>query len=186
MNSPPLPDSPVQEAPASLASAVHAAARLLAGDALSNGDRAALRRISPDEPYTPALWKVLLLLESGGHRADRGDPAAERRWALLLSAMAHLVDPAVNLHDPHVSLGEALARAGWSELRFVSLLRARGETLERMLRRMAQFLASKAAPVNTADLARLLFGGSEAKADAIRLEISRRYYTTLHQLEPSV
>ena len=105
---------------------------------LSSGEKAELRRISPDEPFTPALWRLLLILnldKSPWHKQQ----VWERRWATLMMGMAHCA----GLHDYQTSFGEALAEAGWSELRFVKLMRARGEILEKYLRRVAQFLSSK-------------------------------------------
>src|SRR5690625_6950415 len=63
----------------------------------------------------------------------------ERRWATLFMGMAHCN----GLHNFNISLGEGLANADWSELRFVQLMRAKGENLEIQLRRLAQFLSSK-------------------------------------------
>lgn len=161
--------------------AVGKAAGLLASPhELSNGDRAELRRIAPEAPITPALWKVLLLLEEAGAQVGVGD---ERSWATLLMGMAFCVSPHENLHDYGTPLGRALADAGWSELRFVRLLRARGETLDVHVRRVAQYLASKSQSADWAHVADLLFYQGGDVAEEIRLGIARSYYRALYAKE---
>lgn len=145
---------------------------------LSNGDRAALRRIDLDQPVTPTLWKVLFDLKQD---ESKGMPQTkwEQRWATLLMGMAHCA----GLHDYDVPLGQALAEAGWAETRFVRLLEADDETLPVLLRRMSQYLASKQQPANWDDVRRLLFYQSGDTAEDIRLSIARPYYRTLHAKE---
>jgi CRISPR system Cascade subunit CasB len=158
-------------------------------ESLPNGDRAALRRIDLDTPVTPTLWKVLFDLKQD---ESKGMPQTkwEQRWATLLMGMAHCA----GLHDYDVPLGQALAEAGWSEPRFVRLLEADDETLPVLLRRMAQYLASKQQPANWDDVRKLLFYQpanwddvrkllfyqSGETAEGIRLSIARPYYRTLH------
>ncbi|MDZ7717620.1 MAG: type I-E CRISPR-associated protein Cse2/CasB [Balneolaceae bacterium] len=147
--------------------------------ALSTGEMADLRRISPDQPFTPALWRLLLMQDldhsPGWIRQERW----ERRWATLFMGMAHCA----GLHNYNLSLGEALAEAGWSELRFVQLMRATDETLETHLRRVAQFLAGKNQEANWTDVARLLFYQSGEAGEKIRLSISRDYYSKIYKQE---
>jgi CRISPR system Cascade subunit CasB len=143
---------------------------------LPNGDRAALRRIDPDTPVTPTLWKVLFDLEQGKAPGWIGQTKWEQRWATLLMGMAHCA----GLHDYEVSLGQALAEADWAETRFVRLMEADDETLPVLLRRMAQYLASKQQPANWDDVRKLLFYQSGDTAEDIRLSIARPYYRTLH------
>jgi CRISPR system Cascade subunit CasB len=145
---------------------------------LPNGDRAALRRIDLDTPVTPTLWKVLFDLEQDESKG-MSQTKWEQRWATLLMGMAHCA----GLHDYDVPLGQALAEAGWAETRFVRLLEADDETLPVLLRRMAQYLASKQQPANWDDVRRLLFYQSGDTAEDIRLSIARSYYRTLHAKE---
>lgn len=147
--------------------------------ALSTGDIADLRRISPDQPFTPALWRILQMLEIHESPKWISQKQWERRWATLMMGMAHCA----GLHEYEVPLGRALAEAGWSELRFVQLMRADDETLETTLRRVAQYLASKNQPANWTDVARLLFYQSGDAGEDIRLSISRSYYTMLYKKE---
>lgn len=147
--------------------------------ALSTGDMAELRRISPDAPYTPALWRVLLTWVPDEDLAGPARDKKERQWATLLMAMATCADQ----HDLHSWFGAALAKAGWSELRFVRLLRAHDTQLEMEVRRLAQFLASKGERANFVDLARLLFWQHGEVAEKIRRDIARSYYRALYQIE---
>src|SRR5690625_695068 len=147
--------------------------------ALSNGDLAALRRTSPDNPFTPTLWRILLSLDLNESPPWISQELWERRWATLLMVMAHNV----GLHTYSVPFGESLALAGWSELRFVQLMKSRGENLEKHLRRTARFLASKNQAANWSDAARLLFSQSGEIGNNIRLSISRSYYSALYRIE---
>lgn len=168
-----------------LGKSVGQAAGLLGSERLSNGDRAALRRISPDAPFTPALWKVLHRLNQHDAPGWIGQETWERRWATLLMGMAFCVSPSSNLHEYDVPLGEALLNAGWSELRFVRLLRSEGEALEVELRRVAQYLASKSQPANWSDVAYLLFYQTGDTGEDIRLSIARDYYGARYAEEQS-
>lgn len=146
---------------------------------LSNGELAQLRRITPDQPYTPALWRILLLTESNKTQAGLTQDIWERRWATLLMAMANNI----GLHSYDVALGEALANAGWSELRFVKLMKSKDEMLEMQMRQVARYLAGKNQVANWADAAKLLFYQNGVTADKVRLDISRNFYSTLYKIE---
>jgi CRISPR system Cascade subunit CasB len=148
---------------------------------MSTGDQAELRRISPENPYTPALWKRLFEYDLEDDWLGLGQEVYERRMATLLMGMAHCAGH----HNYNVSLGTALAEAGWSELRFVRLMEARGETLETLLRRLAQYLASKGQDANWADVAWLLLRQEGDNAERTRLGIARQYYGTLHRQDTS-
>ncbi|MFW6053278.1 MAG: type I-E CRISPR-associated protein Cse2/CasB [Persicimonas sp.] len=140
---------------------------------ISKGDLAELRRIDPAEPFTPALWKVLLEYVPDH---DKLSAEQERRWAILLMAMA----TCAGLHDSDTAFGKALAEAGWSELRFVRLMEARGDNLVKEIRRLAQYLASKNQPADWTDAAWLLFVQRGDAASDIRQSIARAYYKQLY------
>lgn len=153
---------------------------LFQGDGgLSTGDMAELRRVEPDEPYTPALWKLMMDLDLEGTPRWLSQEQRETRWAALLMGMAMTA----GLHDYNEPLGAALARAGWSELRFVRLLRSRGTRLVEEIRRMAQYLGSKDERANWVDVGRLLFSQEGSPADSYRRNIARHYYRALYQKE---
>ncbi len=185
---PPSPDTEIPaetetstDEPISSSQAVGRAAGMLHPEegSLPNGDRAALRRIDPDTPVTPTLWKVLIELDQGDAPDWISQTKWEQRWATLLMGMAHCA----GLHDYDVPLGQALAEAGWAETRFVRLMEADDETLPVLLRRMAQYLASKQQPANWDDVRTLLFYQFGDTAEDIRLSIARPYYRTLHAEE---
>ena len=146
---------------------------------LSSGELAELRRISPEEPFTPALWKILIscVPESWTSGADRDEK--ERRWAALLMGMAL----SGGLHTPSKPFGEALAEAGWSELRFVRLMRAKDKKLFGELRRVAGYLAAKSQEANWADMADLLLDQHGDFAEKHRRRLARYYYRKLYTLE---
>lgn len=146
---------------------------------LSTGEVADLRRISPDQPFTPALWRILLMLDLDHSPGWIRQEMWERRWATLFMGMAHCA----GLHNYDIPLGRALAETGWSELRFVQLMRAKEETLETHLRRVAQFLASKNQEANWTDVARLLFFQTGDAGERVRLDISRDYYSRMYSKE---
>lgn len=182
MNNPRSPDletsEPARAKRQSLRMTVHKIAGFMARDeyserGMSTGDLAEVRRIDPSEPFTPALWKILLKFVPDH---DKLSPHQERQWAILLMAMGTCVD----LHTPAQRFGAALAKAGWSELRFVRLMEARGDNLVKEIRRLAQYLASKNQEADWSDAAWLLFVEEGDKAVDIRQNIARDYYKQLY------
>jgi CRISPR system Cascade subunit CasB len=162
--------------------AVGTIAGLLAGDGfLSSGERATLRRVDPECPVTPALWRVLgqthQLAPDG--LTEEQKRRWERRWGLLILGMAHVP----GLHRYEVPLGAALAQAGWSEMRFVRLMEADAKALPVLIRRMAQYLASKEQPANWDDVRQLLFSVDRDYGEDVRLRIARSYYRALYAQE---
>lgn len=143
---------------------------------LSSGELAELRRISADDPYAPVLWRLLLDLGLDASPAWINQDLWERRWATIMMGMAIASD----LHDYSTPLGRALAESGWSQIRFVRLLRADGETLEKAVRQVATYLSSKSQKANWTDVAKLLFHQTGDTAKDIRLKIARTYYGTLY------
>src|SRR5690625_6332594 len=51
--------------------------------ALSSGEMAELRRISQDQPFTPALWRLLIMLNLTEPPSWISQNEWERRWATL-------------------------------------------------------------------------------------------------------
>jgi CRISPR system Cascade subunit CasB len=173
---------PTSDEEVSPRAAVGTIAGLLAGDGfLSSGERAALRRVDPACPVTPALWRVL----DQAHQLAPDELFEEqmrrweRRWGLLILGMAHVP----GLHRYEVPLGEALAQSGWSEMRFVRLMEASSDALPVLVRRMAQYLASKEQPANWDDVRQLLFSVDRDYSVDVRLRIARSYYRTLYAQE---
>lgn len=163
--------------PKQFARSIGKMAKMMAKEgALSTGALAELRRISPQNPFTPALWNLLLDLDEAEPWGGLPRDVYERRMATLAMGMAICA----GLHNYKVPLGRALAEAGWSKLRFVRLMETHGETLEKHVRRMAQYLASKSQSANWVDVGWLLIGQDWTTAKETRLRISRSYYGTLH------
>jgi len=143
---------------------------------LPRGDVAELRRLSPHDPAAPAVWKLLIGCVPESWRAGPEREERERRWAALFMGMAH----AAGLHNPSVPLGRALAEAGWSELRFVRLMRDTGDGLVDRVRRMAQYLSSKAQQADWTGVADLLLDQDGEWAERHRRAIARDYYRALY------
>ena len=149
---------------------------------LSPGDLAQLRRLDPDEALTTAYWKlwaehlVVLNLPAETTREEH-----ERRWAIVLAAMARLVTRSGTqgriLHNKGVPIGRALAAAGYSELRLDRLFRADGEGLADEVRRLASFLSSKAVAGDLSDLAELVIHQQGDRAEKVRRSIARAYFS---------
>ncbi len=148
--------------------------------ALSSGEQADLRRLAPHEPASPTFYKIAaLFLEPNGFLPS-GEPfrlKSEQKWACILAGIALLQ----GLHEPNRNLGTALAEAGYSELRFVRLLRAQGESLFEAVRGAVRYLASKGAPVDVADFANLLLSEGLDHAEEARRTIARSYYSAINE-----
>ncbi|ACL64134.1 CRISPR-associated protein, Cse2 family [Anaeromyxobacter dehalogenans 2CP-1] len=159
----------------SLSSRVNALARAIASG--SPGDVAALRRLTPDDPASPAFWRLAAAHLDGALPAGGGEAReeAERSWAAVMSGMALTA----GLHVPRRRAGAALAQAGYSELRFERLLRASGPQLFREVRAAAAFLASKAVEFDWTDLAALVLGDGGPSAERTRRALARSFYQQL-------
>lgn len=140
------------------------------------GDVAALRRLAPDSPWCPAFWRIAAgFLEPA--RQLGGGPnreEAERRWAVILSILAH----ASSLHTPSKPLGAALAEAGFSEMRLLQLLRAEAASLLAAALQAARFLAAKGQEADLAQLADLVLSDGKPHADEVRRRVARSYYSS--------
>ena len=167
----------------SLASTVGWIATMIDEGRLSTGDVAELRRVDPEEPFTPALWKLLLAnpIQENGFAPRGDDEERETQWSALLMGMAMTA----GLHNLKIPLGTALAESGFSPIRFERLMRHTGVELFTDLRRMASYLASKSQPASWTDVAYLLFLQEGEAALKTRRSIARRYYQALQRLEKS-
>ena len=145
--------------PVSLSKVVSRIAHVLNEQRIGTGDLAAIRRISyPDLP--PAFWK-LYLGQNGvprEWREHRHQPSEQLDWAWA-SLVRAMVAMAPGPHAPRISFASELAASGYSEARFVRLLRAADQDLARELRTAASWLASKGIPrVDWVPPAQLLLG----------------------------
>ena len=143
---------------------------------LAPGEVASLRRLRPEDVGSDAFWRIVaahlapVLADSGPFRDE-----AERRWAVVVQAMAEMR----GLHARGLRLGRALAAAGLSEQRAVRLLRASGASLADAVRVTAHYLASTATASDHADLARLVLSDGRRDEEDVRRRIARDLYAGL-------
>lgn len=185
------PDDPSESRLSHVDAADAIAGRLdpIEGD-LSTGDRAELRRIEPDTPFTPTLWKLLLdygvedpppwWTPSSKEREEEWG----RRWATLVMGMAHCagLHERGNPYDRGEEFGETLYETGWAEARLVRLLETPPDRLHEPLRRLAQYLSSKGEAADWTAVARLLLDTDE-DAEKTRLAIARGFYRAEYEDE---
>ena len=163
-----------------LGAVVAALSRSLDARKIGAGALAELRRITEDD-LPPAFWKRYLTDVPPEWREPRGRPdrRVDLAWGGLIRAM---VEMAPRPHSFERSFGEALAGTGYSEPRFVRLLRAEGHDLAREARVAAAWLAAHAdvVKVNWEPLARLLLGrpwlGLNTRDKAASHGLARSYF----------
>lgn len=149
---------------------------------LDAGDRATLRRTRGDPQREAAFWRVAF--SAGLPTDEHGDIRQAERWAEVLRALAIIGE-----HKPGARLGRVLAKptgteVSFSQLRFERLLRASFDRLPDEIRLVARFLASKEAPVDVTDLARLLILDPESEDGRLcRRHIASDYYRTVPRLD---
>jgi CRISPR system Cascade subunit CasB len=150
------------------------------GEVMPPGDVASLRKLRPGAMWSPPFWRILVLHLSRSLPAE-GRPRldTERKWAAIVQAIAQLR----GLHDPQVSLGRALARAGATEQRFLRLLRATDEPLADAVSTAAHQLATGAQAVDCADFARLVLSDGRADEQSIRERIAYDYYAEVERTQ---
>jgi CRISPR type I-E-associated protein CasB/Cse2 len=156
-------------------SVFYALAGVIRSRVLSNGELAQLRRMDPMRLDGGAFWKVAALhLDTILPGRAEARHRAETSWGAVLLALATLDD----LQRQGERLGRSLALTGYSELRFVQLLRADHDRLLGEAPHVARFLKAKQHPADIVDLA-VLLNGSDAKRDDTRRHLARDYYANL-------
>lgn len=136
-------------------------------EVLGPGDLAALRRLDPNAPWVAVFFRLCeeyLKPSLGGPWCDE----KERRWAVILKAMAHTV----GLHKPDRPFGAALRQIDYSEMRLTRLLRAHGDGLGAELYSAIRHLASKGVHFNWTDAAWLVL----KDGDFPRRQVARQYF----------
>jgi CRISPR system Cascade subunit CasB len=148
-------------------------------ESFPTGDRADLRRMPEDGEPRPAFWKIAALYldaqlptHAGPFRED-----LERRWAVILAAVAEVHD----LHRPGRALGHALAEAEVTEARVDRLLRAHGSTLPHLVRTTVHQLVTRGTAVDLTDLAWLVLSDGRGDADRARRKVAREYFQALYR-----
>jgi hypothetical protein len=183
--------------PRSLASQLDALSTGIAR--LPTGDRATLRRMTPETPARAMPVLVPLLLGAGADGSGGLGPDQLRRWARIVHAMAILsgtsgepphkrrMDADKTWHaarDP----GRALAIAFGFEpgkprgqTRMLRLTSSRGDALNAQLPRIMRILAANGGgPVDFSPIARLMLndGRDDRRADEARLDLARGFFAS--------
>ena len=123
---------------------------------IGTGQFAEMRRMAWNE-FPSGFWHFYFRHVPRQHREPYGRPRpdVDLAWATVLRAMA---EAGKKPHDPNAYFGAMLAELGYSEQRFVRLLRAQGEDLGREMRVVAAWLARAGQRVNWLKPAELLMG----------------------------
>jgi CRISPR system Cascade subunit CasB len=146
-------------------------AGILSGEHFPTGDRAALKRMAPDQPPPLAFYRFAF------RELPEGWEYRRSAWQTLTAGLA-LSSNHGNPHNPQRPLGRALAEQAYSEARLERLLAAEGSALHTLLLRAARFLAAKGEAVDWTDAACLL-GLGPKDHEQIRREIAGDFYRNL-------
>lgn len=160
-----------------LGSVIQSLSSNLDPERIGSGTLAELRRISGDS-LPPAFWLLYLRVvpRELRERDGKASPSLDIAWAALIRAM---VGMGARPHSFNHPFGRALADSGYSEARFVRLLRAERESLAREVRVAGEWLGRAGiVKVNWREPATLLLRGSEIKISPkyARLQIARDYF----------
>ena len=154
---------------------------------LSTGDRALLRRLFLVQSSSSRSYEADGVVVGLLHRAEILVPARTdlyEIWRLVAHVAALLTgtgnDPPM-AHDRRKSLGEALQKASYSELRLLRLTAARGPVLVDQIVRAARVVSRSDQGQGDRRAVNLwtvfyLAGGRPAEAEAARLDIAKSYY----------
>ncbi|MDX2266440.1 MAG: type I-E CRISPR-associated protein Cse2/CasB [Hyphomicrobiales bacterium] len=156
-------------------SAVAGIAGQLAGDRLSTGDKAALRRMDVLNPGREIL-ALTRVLDAASVEPRTQDETT--RWRLIVHCLA-LVE---GRHSPNARAGTELFRAGYSEARLNALLSGDFDVYCDLLSVLARRLRAAQINLDWAPLAQIaLFAGrKESLADKARVIIARDYATATY------
>ena len=167
------------DTPRSFGQVIAAISNNLDPERIGAGQFAELRRMAWNE-FPTAFWHFYFGHVPRQHREPYGRPRQDidLAWATVLRAMAEAGEKP---HDPNAYFGAVLAESGYSEQRFVRLLRAQGEDLGREMRVAAAWLAHARQRVNWLRPAELLMGriGSGLNIqlpDAVVHSLARDYF----------
>lgn len=157
---------------------VPALAALLTSAGISNGERAALKRMALDGPAPLALHRLLLAQVDDRWQANHWLPD----WRALICALAIQRDGG---HNPATPFGQALAKARFAESRLERLLAASDDTLRALALRAARQVAAKGIACDWRTFADLLFVRRPDIRESINTDIARDFYRTLDKLKKS-
>lgn len=151
---------------------VPALAALLASGGISNGERAALKRMALDGPAPLALHRLLLAHVDDTWQGERWLVD----WRTVVCALAIQRDGGFN---PATPFGQALAEARFAESRLERLLSASGDTLRALALRAARQVAAKGIACDWRTFAELLFTRDSDYRERTNTCIARDFYRTL-------
>lgn len=158
--------------PRTPAAHVPALAALLKSAGISNGERAALKRMALDGPAPLALHRLVLAHVDDAWQGERW--LAD--WRAVVCALAIQRDGGFN---PATPFGRALAEARFAESRLERLLAASGDTLRALALRAARQVAAKGIACDWRTFAELLFTRDSENRERINTRIAREFYRTL-------
>jgi CRISPR system Cascade subunit CasB len=151
-------------------------AGVIAADHFPTGERAALKRLAPNEAPRLAFFRFWPRYVG----ADAPPDAQVDDWAVILSGIALM---GRNAHQPGRRFGTVLAETRYSESRLERLLGTEDADIRRVLfARAMRFLAAKGEPIDWTGAADWLLSTDEKREVAAR-RIARDYYTTQSPLE---
>lgn len=155
---------------------VPALAQILASNGISNGERAALKRMALGGPAPLALHRFLLRHTDEVWQGEAWLPD----WRALICALALQRDGGF---DPRHPFGQALAEARFSESRLERLLSTSDDTQRALALRAARQLAAKGIACDWRQFAELLFNRAPEARERINTRIARDFYRQLKTLE---
>lgn len=145
-------------------------ARAVHGDAVSNGERSALKRWAPGQPIPLAFYRLWLRFVADELPAE---DLATSAWMPVAWGLAMMGPQA---HRPSCTLGQALAHAGVAHARLERLLDAPPDVLPDLFTAAVRHLASKADGFDWSEAAELLLARSAPARESIRRRIAVTYY----------
>lgn len=160
----------------SLGSRIARIAGVIGADRFPNGERAALKRLGPNEAPGLAFFRFWprYLAEDAPNDAQVLD------WAVILSCIALMRH---NAHQPGRHFGTVLAETRYSEARLERLLGTEDADVRRVLfSRAMRFLAANGEPIDWVEAAVWLLSADEKREAAAR-RIARDYYAAQSRLE---
>ena len=157
---------------------VPALAALLASAGMSNGERAALKRMALDGPAPLALHRLMLAQVDESWQGERWLPD----WRVVICALATQRDGGYN---PATPFGKALAEARFSESRLERLLAAGDNTLRMLALRAARQVAAKGIACDWRSLVELVFARDPSARERINIRIARDFYRAYEKLKKS-
>lgn len=149
---------------------------------ITPGDIARLKRMNPRHPTEKTFWENCIALG-----IDQASENLVKTWAEIFSMIAKGTKVTelgtTGPHEGDTPLGKALARTGYKEERFKTLMNADESSVVRMLDRATAQLYANGQKFNWNDAARLAMTRHRSQDDRERdrMRITRDYYREAQQ-----